>query len=108
MTAKLKAYRCETAACTLGSKHDPGLFTGGISQDQAVAISGNPDALHGEGYCPNCGEKAKADGTFAPLGGSDPNQEHHDAISARVADDNDPLTADDAQAALEALVGEEG
>jgi hypothetical protein len=107
MTAKLKAYRCENAACSLGSRNDPGQFTGGITQDQAIAISGDPKAKHGDGYCPNCGEKGKADGTHGSVTGRDPLQPLHDQVAARVDDPTDPLTAEDAQPALEALVGKE-
>lgn len=108
MTTELKAYRCENAACSLGSRYDHGHFTGGIPQDLAISLTGDPKAKHGDSYCSNCGEKGVSDGKHESHAGADPNQHHHDAVASRVADDNDPLTADGAQDALEALVGEEG
>jgi hypothetical protein len=57
--ASKKIYECTNASCTLGSRKDPGRFSGGITQEQATAFLGDPDAPHGDGYCPNCGEKGK-------------------------------------------------
>lgn len=57
-----KTYLCTNKACTLGTAHNPGRFTGGISASQAVAISGNPEAKHGEGVCPNCGRPGTREG----------------------------------------------
>jgi len=51
----MNLYRCENPACALGSRSAPGHFTGGISQAQAELLSGDPEALSGEGVCPNCG-----------------------------------------------------
>lgn len=59
--ADRKTYVCSNPACTLGSAHDSGRFTGGISQEQAHMLTGNPDAEHGPGVCPNCGKKCKAE-----------------------------------------------
>jgi hypothetical protein len=56
MAKQPKTYLCKNKSCTLGTVHNPGRFTGGISADLAVAISGDPDAKHGEGVCPNCGQ----------------------------------------------------
>lgn len=51
-----KEYVCENKACTLGNAATPGRFTGGISKEQAIALTGDPDAEHGAGVCPNCGK----------------------------------------------------
>lgn len=55
-----KLYECHNKACTLGSVANPGQFTGGITEDQVRALTGDPEAPFGEGYCPNCGQKATA------------------------------------------------
>jgi hypothetical protein len=52
-------YVCENPACTLGSRVSPGRFTGGITQEQAFMITGEESAPHGDGYCPNCGDKGR-------------------------------------------------
>lgn len=57
--AEPKRYVCSNAACPLGTPGNPGHFTGGITQEQATMLSGNPEAKHGDGYCPNCGQKGK-------------------------------------------------
>jgi hypothetical protein len=49
-------YKCENPACSLGEVGAPGTFTGGISPEQAEALTGDPDAESGEGICPNCGQ----------------------------------------------------
>jgi hypothetical protein len=51
-------YECANPDCTLGSRYDPGRFTGGISAELASDLTGTPvdDVTdYGEGYCPNCG-----------------------------------------------------
>jgi hypothetical protein len=51
-----KTYLCENPACALGAVGQPGRFSGGITQDQATALTGNPEPEHhGQGVCPNCG-----------------------------------------------------
>jgi hypothetical protein len=52
-------YECENPACTLGTLHQAGRFTGGITAAQATALTGDPEAKHGPGVCPNCGQAAK-------------------------------------------------
>lgn len=58
-------YRCENKACTLGTRGQPGYFTGGITADQVTVLTGKPaehlekDKDFGEGFCPNCGERGK-------------------------------------------------
>lgn len=101
-----KLYRCENDRCPLGDRDNPGQFTGGITAEQALMLTGDPEAPHGDGYCPACGVKGKAAGTIEPRKGSDPNAKHHEAVAARVADPDDPLTGPDAQDALLELVGE--
>lgn len=54
-----RTFLCTNQACALGSKFDQGRFTGGITKEQAVMLSGDPDAQHGRGICPNCGEQGK-------------------------------------------------
>lgn len=51
----LITYLCEDPYCHLGARGEPGRFTGGITADQALILTGNPDAAHGDGVCPNCG-----------------------------------------------------
>jgi hypothetical protein len=52
-----QVYRCENAACTLGSKSDHGRFTGGMTKEQKTLLTGDPEPdRFGEGVCPNCGE----------------------------------------------------
>ncbi len=58
-------YECHNKACTLGTRQQPGRFTGGITADQVTLLTGAP-AEHlekgkdfGEGFCPNCGAKGK-------------------------------------------------
>ena len=55
-----KVYECGNQACSLGTVGNPGRFTGGISKEGAFVLTGNQDAEHGPGYCPNCGKKGKA------------------------------------------------
>lgn len=79
-------YECHNRLCTLGTRVTPGQFSGGATPEQVMMITGNPEAEHGEGICPNCGEKGKKTGDeFTPQVGEDPNQDLHDAIAARNA-----------------------
>lgn len=102
---KLVIYSCKNKACPLGGKEE-GRFTGGASQELAISISGDPEAIYGEGVCPNCGKegtKTKDEHVIVKKDG-DPHQDLHDEIHARVLDENDPLTQDQAQAELTKLV----
>ena len=60
-----KLYECRNKACSLGTPHQPGRFTGGMTSGFAFALTGiNPvdqkkGVHYGEGICPNCGEKGK-------------------------------------------------
>lgn len=54
-----KIYECRNPACTLGSRKDPGRFAGGMTADQAFLLTADPDAPHGDGVCPNCGQHGK-------------------------------------------------
>jgi hypothetical protein len=62
----MTTYECHNKACTLGSRFQPGLFTGGITADGVALITGQPASMlekgkdYGEGFCPNCGEQGKA------------------------------------------------
>ena len=60
--AKAKRYVCHNPMCPLGNLEQEGRFTGGITQQQATMLTGDPEAKHGDGYCPNCGAKGKAAG----------------------------------------------
>jgi hypothetical protein len=51
-----KTYLCKNSACSLGSMKQPGRFAGGITQEQATMLTGDPEAKHGAGVCPNCGQ----------------------------------------------------
>ena len=51
-----KHYTCENPVCSLGAVGSPGRFTGGITAAQAEMLTGDPDAPHGDGVCPNCGK----------------------------------------------------
>jgi hypothetical protein len=100
----MNVYECTNTACTLGNRKEPGRFSGG-STERTLEVLGLPaDTPHGDGYCPNCAEKGKQVETFQPAKGSDPYQRHHNAVAARVADENDPLDAEGAQEALMELV----
>lgn len=101
----MNVYECNTPTCTLGTRKEPGRFSGGATKEQITVITGDPEPEnHGDGVCPNCGEKGKQVGTFTPAKGTDPYQRHHNAIAARVADPDDPLDADGAMEALMELV----
>lgn len=55
-------YQCTNSSCTLGSREDKGLFTGGISKEQVTILTGNPDPPkeeYGKGVCPNCGKAGR-------------------------------------------------
>ena len=53
-------YECTNEACTLGTRGNPGQFTGGITKEQVTLITGDPEPEnHGKGICPNCGEPGK-------------------------------------------------
>ena len=60
-----KTYRCTNEACVLGSRVAPGLFTGGITDEQVTLLTGRPTAElkkgtdYGDGFCPNCGLKGE-------------------------------------------------
>lgn len=54
-----KTYVCTNPACSLGSLKDLGRFAGGITKEQALMLSGDPEAEHGAGVCPNCGQPGK-------------------------------------------------
>jgi hypothetical protein len=93
--------------------HDKVDFTGGITVQQKFLLTGTPEELlkdgtdYGHGFCPNCGRDCRSTKeedykTLPP--GKDPYQPLHDQIAAAVADPDNPLTAEGAQAAfLEAV-----
>lgn len=100
-------YECHNEACSSGSRVDPGRFTGGIAAEQVNLLTGAPvESLvegkdYGEGFCPTCGEKGvSTDEEHISVNGTDPYQDLHDEIQARVEDEDDSLTARGAQAAL--------
>jgi hypothetical protein len=103
----MNVYECSTTGCTLGSRATKGRFTGGATKEQITNLTGDPEPEHfGEGVCPNCGEPGELldeEYEVAPEG-NDPHQEIHDQVAARVADDQDELTAENAQAVVNELV----
>lgn len=102
---ELALYVCENERCTLGSRDVPGHFTGGISQEQAIMLSGDPGSIFGEGICPNCGVAGTDTGeTHESVEGDDPNQDAHDAIMLKVLNPKDKLDAAGSQAAFEKLI----
>ena len=52
-------YICENPACSLGVVGEPGRFSGGQTDEHAFILTGDPDAVGGEGICPNCGQPGK-------------------------------------------------
>lgn len=60
-----KVYECHNKACSLGSASQPGMFSGGMTQEGKHLLTGQPiDSLkkgedYGDGVCPNCGQKGK-------------------------------------------------
>lgn len=66
MAKEPKTYECHAAHCALGEVGAPGLFTGGITAEQNHLLTGAPlEELvegkdYGDGICPNCGTKGKA------------------------------------------------
>lgn len=116
-----QVYECHNSQCTLGSRKEPGLFTGGMTEAGLELIYGTTTEEDrttegigfGEGYCPNCGQKGTpaTDQDGEPLVhesivGEDPNQHFHDIVGSKVLDPNDSLKPEEAQAILEELVNE--
>lgn len=106
-------YECHNPACSLGSRVDPGRFTGGITAEQKNLLTGEPvenmeeGKDYGEGVCSTCGEPGTAtDEEHISLVGDDPYDSLHSEISSRVASEDDSLTAKGAQSALLTLVRE--
>jgi hypothetical protein len=99
--ADLTVYECHNPACTLGSRKEPGRFTGGITQAQAEALTGEPDTPYGDGYCPNCGDEGVATkDKRVDSAGSDPLDHIHAKareILARRDNPADPLTKEEAE-----------
>jgi hypothetical protein len=57
-----KTYLCSNAACSLGTPGEAGRFSGGITKEQVTVLTGDPEPKEfGDGYCPNCGKKGKAE-----------------------------------------------
>lgn len=116
MADELKVYECRSKTCLLGSRTSPGRFTGGMTPENLNLLFGTPGeecteenegTLWGEGVCPSCGEVAKDTGDEHVSNiGDDPYQDLHDEVGARVLDDSDPLTKDDAQVTLKELVAD--
>lgn len=112
----MKVYECENSSCLLGSRKQPGLFTGGASKELITTLTGDPEPEHhGEGVCPSCGEKAKKSHTAPdPAKGKDPYQHLHEKatadlgrewgkLQARVYDPDDEMTEEEARAGYRAL-----
>jgi hypothetical protein len=101
---EVTVYECNNMACALGSRRDPGKFSGGASQQLVLTITGDPNAPYGDGICPSCGEPGTEVGVQTLAQGHDPYQPLHDEIANRVADPDDPINKDNAQDALYQLV----
>jgi len=103
----VKVYECQNERCPLGTADTKGKFSGGLTPEGAAVLGLDPETPTGDGICPNCGKPGKSlDETQVFNKGTDPYARHHKAIHARVLDEADNLTADDAQAALMELVPE--
>lgn len=80
----VSVYECHNESCTLGTRSEPGRFSGGASQHTVMLITGDPEREYGEGICPNCCTRGeKVEDNFTPAVGEDPNQDLHDAIAAK-------------------------
>lgn len=115
-----RVYECHNSACPLGSRKDPGRFTGGITAEALNLKTGEPlehiiaEGKFGEGYCPECGEKATPEEPneetgktgyhdFSTADNADPYQELHEAVVAditaavadRLNDDSDDTVTKD-------------
>lgn len=101
----MKIYECHNEHCPLGSRSDPGRFTGGITARQLEMLTGEPIGPevvdpHApiEGYCPTCGYEGKATKeNHESHIGTDPLGWAHKEVEARVADPTDPLSEVDEQ-----------
>lgn len=111
-----QVYECHNSQCTLGSRKEPGRFTGGMTREGIELLYGTitDDQMAeenlgiGEGYCPNCGTKGTpvtVDGEpllHESLVGTDEYQDLHEAVNAKVLAGD--LPAEEAQATLKELV----
>lgn len=107
-----QVYECHNPICTLGSRTEPGLFSGGMTAAGRNLLTGEPvehmtdGQDFGEGICPNCGAvgtaAADSDGKslmHTSLVGSDPYDELHRQLAGKIQDET--ITSDQAQASLE-------
>lgn len=84
-------YECHNRACSLGTRGEPGRFSGGATQDTVMLLTGDPEREYGEGICPNCATPGKSlNEEFTPVEGEDPHQHLHD----KIADVTMPLQLD--------------
>lgn len=94
-------HQCDNDRCDLGGRFGPGYFTGGITPEQALALTGDPASPSGPGVCPNCGTPGMpTSSTFAPVIGVDPLDEIHAegrALSDRIRDPADEMTKEAAR-----------
>lgn len=107
-TETVQVYRCENTSCPLGSREDPGKFSSGMTAEFFFLTTGNPNGVEGEdwgeGICPNCGKPGVAVHEETHVEGTDPYEDLHQIIDARVQDKKDPLNAETSQEALMGLV----
>ena len=117
MSTELKIYECHNPACVVGTRHQPGTFTGGSTAAGRALLTGEPaESLvegkdYGEGFCPACGDKGKATKGVhvVPPPREDPLEHIHAKarpILARRDDPNDPMTPEEAQEALGPIYAE--
>jgi len=115
-----QVYYCVNPACVLGSRKDPGRFTGGITAEQLNVLTGDPvegfveGTDYGEGFCPTCGQMGEAVQPNKDEGDPgthefrddkvDPMQDLHNKVAAEVADPEKETTAETAQARVEELI----
>lgn len=75
-----QVFECHNSACSLGAVGHPGRFTGGITPEHINVLTGRPvesveDHEHGEGVCPNCGQKGTPVGIHQVIQGVEDNDE---------------------------------
>lgn len=114
----LTIYECHEPTCPMGTRTQPGRFTGGATAGQVLALTGQPeltddgvqvaDDVMLEGVCPGCGTVTAAtdDVHEAHAADGDPLEQLHQQVHAMVLDPDNPTTKETAQAVLNTLARE--